>query len=88
MAKELLVTDALSDKMIQAGAKLVERLDEDASNIKSALWLYFPDARNWKLILASEIVETDGPRKLYEKIQGQTETRLSPRMSFRLTTSA
>ena len=70
MAKELLVTDALSDKMIQAGAKLVERLDEDASNIKSALWLYFPDARNWKLILASEIVETDGPRKLYEKIQG------------------
>ena len=59
MAKELLVTDALSDKMIQAGAKLVERLDEDASNIKSALWLYFPDARNWKLILASEIVETN-----------------------------
>lgn len=70
MAKELLVTDALSEKMIQAGAKLVERLDDDAANIKSALWLYYPDSRNWKLVLASETVETDGPRKLYEKIQG------------------
>jgi hypothetical protein len=70
MAKELLVTDALSEKMIQAGVKLVERLDADAANIKSALWLYFPDSRNWKLILAPETVETDGPRKIYEKIQG------------------
>jgi hypothetical protein len=78
MAKELLVTDALSEKMIQAGGKLVERLDADAANIKSALWLYFPDSRNWKLILASETVETDGPRKLYEKIQGANRSASEP----------
>ena len=78
MAKELLVTDALSEKMIQAGAKLVEHLDADAANIKSALWLYFPDSRNWKLILASETVETDGPRKLYEKIQGVNRSAAEP----------
>jgi hypothetical protein len=78
MAIELLVTDALSEKMIQAGGKLVERLDDDAANIKSALWLYFPDSRNWKLILASETVETDGPRKLYEKIQGANRSASEP----------
>lgn len=78
MAKELLVTDALSEKMVQAGAKLVERLDADAANIKSALWLYFPDSRNWKLILASDSVETDGPRKLYEKIQGANRDAEEP----------
>lgn len=69
MAKELLVTDALSDNMIQTGAKLIERLDLSGAKIKSALWLYNPDVRNWKLILTSESVETDGPRKLYEKVQ-------------------
>lgn len=76
MAKELLVTDALSEKMVQAGAKLVERLDADAADIKSALWLYFPDARNWKLILASASVESDGPKRLYEKIQGANRKAL------------
>ena len=78
MAKELLVTDALSEKMIDAGAKLVERLDADGASIKSALWLYFPDSRNWKLILASETVETDGPKKLYEKIQGANRNTVEP----------
>lgn len=84
MAKELLVTDALSEKMVQAGAKLVERLDADAANIKSALWLYFPDSRNWKLILASESVETDGPRKLYEKIQGANRDAAEPEETISL----
>ena len=45
MAKDILVTDMLSEQMIKAGAKLVERLDVDKSEVKSAFWLFFQEER-------------------------------------------
>lgn len=68
MAKEILVTESLSDSMIKAGAKLIERLDGSNSEVKSAFWLFFSEDKLWKLILASPLVDSLGPRKYYKKV--------------------
>lgn len=68
MAKDILVTESLSDSMIKAGAKLIERLDASESGVKSAFWLFFPDDKLWKLVIASPLVDSLGPREYYKKI--------------------
>lgn len=68
MAKDILVAESLSDSMIKAGAKLIERLDAKQSEIKSAFWLYFSEDKTWKLIIASPLVDALGPREFYKKV--------------------
>lgn len=68
MAKDILVTESLSDSMMKAGVKLIERLDADNSEIKSAFWLYFSEEKTWKLLVASPLVDTEGPRNYYKRI--------------------
>ncbi|MBW2011947.1 MAG: hypothetical protein JRI32_10005 [Deltaproteobacteria bacterium] len=68
MDKELVVREALSEQMINAGARLVERLDQSLSNVQAALWLFMPDEKIWKLIVISPLVKTDGPRRFYKRI--------------------
>ena len=68
MAKDVLVTESLSDSMIKAGAKLIERLDDRQSEVKSALWFYLSEERTWKLIIASPLVDREGPRQFYKRI--------------------
>lgn len=68
MAKNILVTDSLSDSMIKAGAKLVARLDAEQSEVTSAFWLYLSEDKVWKLIIASPLVDSLGPREYYKKI--------------------
>ncbi len=68
MAKDILVTENLSDSMMKAGAKLIERLDTSASEVKSAFWLYFSEEKSWRLIIASPLVDSEGPRDYYKNI--------------------
>jgi hypothetical protein len=68
MAKDILVTESLTDSMMKAGAKLIERLDANNSIVKSAFWLYFSEEKTWKLIVASPLVDTEGPRDYYKRI--------------------
>ncbi|MDO9479045.1 MAG: hypothetical protein Q8S96_12835 [Hydrogenophaga sp.] len=68
MAKDILVTESLSGSMMNAGAKLIERLDAKQSEIKSAFWLYFSEDKTWKLIIASPLVDALGPREFYKKV--------------------
>ena len=68
MAKDILVTESLTDSMMKAGAKLVERLDSDNAEVKSAFWLYISEEKIWKLIIASPLVDSEGPRIFYKKI--------------------
>jgi hypothetical protein len=76
MAKEILVTESLTDPMIKAGAKLVQRLDSANSEVQSAFWLYYSDDRIWKLILASPLVDSLGPREYYKKVISANEEAL------------
>jgi hypothetical protein len=68
MAKDILVTESLADSMMKAGAKLIERLDAKNSEVKSAFWLYFSEEKTWKLIVASPLVDKEGPRDYYKRI--------------------
>ncbi|OHB80045.1 MAG: hypothetical protein A2Z25_06365 [Planctomycetes bacterium RBG_16_55_9] len=63
----------LVDRDMQAGEALLKKLDEDKFKIKAALWLYMPDPEEWRLVLASPIVDTDGPIKAYEKVQSELQ---------------
>lgn len=68
MAKDILVTESLTDSMMKAGAKLIERLDAKKSEVKSAFWLYYNEEKIWKLIVASPLVDAEGPREYYKRI--------------------
>ena len=68
MAKDILVTEILSENMTKSGAELIKRLDKSNSEVKTALWLYFPEEKNWKLIIASPLVGKNGPKAFYKRI--------------------
>ena len=68
MAKDILVTESLTDSMMKTGAKLIERLDAKNSEVKSAFWLYFSEEKTWKLMVASPLVDKEGPRVYYKRI--------------------
>ena len=68
MAKDTLVTGDFSDAMRDAGALLLQSLDGDAAGVRSAFWMYFPDLKTWKFIIASEKVDMEGPREFYKRV--------------------
>ena len=68
MVENILVTEALSEKMINTGRYLLEQLDSTKSEIKSFFWFFFPEEKTWKLIIASPIVKKEGPRSFYKRI--------------------
>ncbi|MBB1370938.1 hypothetical protein [Pseudoalteromonas sp. SR45-4] len=68
MAKDILVTERLTDSMMKAGAELVARLDKNNADVKSAFWFFLSEEQVWKFIVASPQVDTLGPREYYKKI--------------------
>jgi hypothetical protein len=63
MAKEtLLETD------IAAGAKFIQALDKRGQPINAALWFYYPDLSQWKLLLASPAFQAKDLTQSYTKI--------------------
>lgn len=69
MAQDIVVKDPLTQSMIRAGAALTRKLDELRWPVVASLWLYLPESNQWRLILASPRVKSEGPRKSYERIQ-------------------
>jgi hypothetical protein len=63
----------LVDADIKAGEALLSKLDEIEFDVKAALWFYVQDSEEWRLIIASPIVDKDGPKKAYEKVQLQLQ---------------
>ena len=52
MAKETLL-----ESDIAAGAEFIEALDKSGQPIEAALWFYYPDLSQWKLLLSSRAFE-------------------------------
>ena len=75
MAKDILVTERLTDSMIKAGAELVARLDKNNAEVKSAFWFYISEDQVWKFIVVSPQVDTIGPREYIKKLMRQTYLR-------------
>jgi hypothetical protein len=69
MAEEILVKDSLNPEMIEAGRRLTEQLDRSGLPLSASMWLYVPDSNEWRLILASPRVDSEGPKKAYQEVR-------------------
>lgn len=69
MGEEAMVETTLTDDMIAAGAALVRRLDQAGLHPDAAFWLYSPEPKTWKLVLAEAKLDQRGPREVYGQIQ-------------------
>ena len=64
-----MVAPTLVDERIDAGRRLIEQLDAHDFKVDSALWLFLSEPAEWRLLIASELVDTIGPRRTYEALQ-------------------
>src|SRR3989441_4127236 len=84
MAEDTLVKDVLTDAMIKAGAELTRKLDEVEWPVVASFWLYAPELNTWKLVVASPVVTSSGPRRAYEAIQKSLATLTNARAQLAL----
>jgi hypothetical protein len=63
MAKEILVNEYIDEAI-----NLIAELDNSGFIIDSALWYYFGEAEEWRLIIATPNVDKDGPLTTYSII--------------------
>ncbi|MBI1749191.1 MAG: hypothetical protein HY234_05140 [Acidobacteria bacterium] len=75
MAEETLVKEPLREEKISAGRKLIELLDTDGIDVVAAYWLFREESNDWRLVLATSLVDSEGPRKTYSRIQVMLDAR-------------
>lgn len=59
----------LVDENIDEGRRLIEGLDREGFRVDAAMWFYLTDTSEWRLFIASPIVDQEGPKKAYGFIQ-------------------
>jgi hypothetical protein len=67
MAEKTLVARALTPDMIDAGEKFVDTLKRNRYSLRAAFWMINPPDESWRLILASDEVNSVGRLKAYER---------------------
>jgi hypothetical protein len=65
MAEEILVKEPLTRELKEMGRDMSLRLLERGFELVCSLWLYHPESNRWRLVLASPIVDREGPRRAY-----------------------
>ena len=68
-----MVTRTLVDRNIEGGRRLLEILDACAIQICAALWFYLMEEDEWRLLLATKIVDNQGPLAAYEFVRKALE---------------
>lgn len=68
MAKEIFITQWFSDEMLLAGETLIKRLDESNAKVAAAFWILEDKEKTWELTIVSPLVESEGPRNFYKRI--------------------
>ena len=64
-----MVEAELSKRLIDAGAELIQSLDNKGLRPDAAFWLYSSEAQSWRLFLAEAKVGKAGPKNVYRQIQ-------------------
>lgn len=77
MAKEIFITQWLSNEMLLAGETLIKRLDEIDSKVAAAFWILEGEEKTWELTIVSPFVESEGPRNYYKRINTINESAKS-----------
>jgi len=60
---------ALVETYIEDGRRLLDSLDKIEFPVAAALWLYSPDSDDWRLTIASDLVDRLGPLQTYRQVQ-------------------
>jgi len=58
---------------LEVGGVLLNKLDKIDFQVKAALWFYFSDSNEWRLVFASPAVDKKGPKEAYREVQAQLE---------------
>ncbi|MFA5017384.1 MAG: hypothetical protein WC504_07550 [Methylobacter sp.] len=74
MAKEIFMTQWFSQEMLLAGESLIKRLDETDSQVQAAFWILDAEDKTWKLTIVSPLVESEGPKSYYRRIDNINES--------------
>ena len=64
-----MVAYPLVDAKIDAGRRLLEKLDEVLFPVTAAFWLYLTESSDWRLFVASPLTVSSGKREAYSKLQ-------------------
>jgi hypothetical protein len=64
MGKATLVESDITD-----GRELIEALKQAGFPIRAALWFYFSESEVWRLMIATPLVDEQGPKEAYTRIQ-------------------
>ncbi|HLF79325.1 MAG TPA: hypothetical protein VJB57_17725 [Dehalococcoidia bacterium] len=64
-----MVTSPLVDERIRAGADLLQKLDEAGFDVRAAFWLYRAESSDWRLVLATPLFNSLGPKQSYLRLQ-------------------
>ncbi|MBI3209102.1 MAG: hypothetical protein HYZ37_09420 [Candidatus Solibacter usitatus] len=68
MVENTVLKEQLTGEMIEAGAKLIQDLDEQGVVFPVAVWYFLSERNQWQLVFASPLVRSMGSRGFYEKI--------------------
>jgi len=74
MAKEVFINQWFSQEMLLAGESLIKNLDETDGKVQAAFWLLNAEEKTWKLTIVSPIVDTEGARSYYRRIDDINES--------------
>ena len=71
----------LVEEQIENGRRLIPELRRPPFDLKLAYRRYLEDSESWRLFLATDLVETDGPRRAYQ-VLSETVRGMSPPPEF------
>ena len=75
MAQKPLVTQFLTERMLESGENLLRLLRSQRFPFRSALWIYLSEAEEWCLYLSVRGARTQGTNKFYKRLQAVLELR-------------
>lgn len=69
---------------IRGGQRLLAALLKADFDIQTALWLFLSDSGRWRLVLGSPLVDQEGPRSVYARVDSEL-VNLKPHVRISLT---
>ena len=75
-----MVKTSLVETDIVDGRRLIAALNQTNSHfqVQAAFWLYRPEARDWRFIVATPLIDQKGPFSTYADVQGALRTIAPP----------
>ena len=67
---------SLVEPAIEDGRALLAALDAKGVKITAAYWFFLSEPNEWRLILATPLVDSKGPRDAYQQIQQILQSQL------------